>query len=160
MAAAAFSSFSSRSGVALNESFLRGPFDRRPPRRLEASESLSIISHHFRSTESLIGDNLTCKTDRAGLRTNLSLIRDRLRDNFGEKKQTYIEQRWRGSRGRAMSDPDDFDWTAENPDVVVRRQDNIAVYENTAGDVVIRREQSCYEMTTPSSSSARDMSPP
>jgi hypothetical protein len=40
-----------------------------------------------------------------------------------------------------MSVPDDFDWSADNPDVVTHRQDSIAVYENAHGDVVIRREK-------------------
>jgi hypothetical protein len=40
-----------------------------------------------------------------------------------------------------MSVPDDFDWSADNPDLVVGRQPAIAVYENASGAITIRRER-------------------
>ena len=40
----------------------------------------------------------------------------------------------------SMSDSDTFDWREENEGVVALRQHAIAVYENTAGLVVLRRD--------------------
>jgi hypothetical protein len=40
--------------------------------------------------------------------------------------------------------PDDFDWLHDDS-VVLRQQDSVAVYENPAGDLVIRREAASYE---------------
>ena len=34
-----------------------------------------------------------------------------------------------------MSSPDDFDWSADDPDLVTERQPAIAVYENASGSV-------------------------
>ena len=45
-----------------------------------------------------------------------------------------------------MSTSDDFDWNVDdNPDVVVTWQNCIAVYENVAGSIVIRRERAWDE---------------
>ena len=40
---------------------------------------------------------------------------------------------------------DDFDWYAEGADVVVREQPALAVYCNSGGQAVIRRQRDCYE---------------
>jgi len=45
-----------------------------------------------------------------------------------------------------MSDAE-FEWSAENEDVITHRQDAIAVYENAAGSIVVRREREWDEDT-------------
>jgi hypothetical protein len=40
----------------------------------------------------------------------------------------------------AQPGPDDFDWHAGNPDIVIREQPQTAVYENPYGCIVIRQE--------------------
>jgi len=55
----------------------------------------------------------------------------------------------------SMSDSDTFDWREENEGVVALRQHAIAVYENTAGLVVLR--QIGTRTSTRSSSSPRRM---
>jgi hypothetical protein len=45
--------------------------------------------------------------------------------------------------------PDDFDWSSNNTDVAVRRQDAVAVYENVNGDVVVRRQADFNEDEDP-----------
>ena len=36
---------------------------------------------------------------------------------------------------------DDFDWSTENPEVIQQSVQGVAVYENTAGNIVIRQER-------------------
>ena len=48
-----------------------------------------------------------------------------------------------------MSKPDDFDWSADNPDLVTERQPAIAVYENAGGSISIRQEADWNEDQDP-----------
>lgn len=38
-------------------------------------------------------------------------------------------------------DEDKFDWSPENPNVIIRPQEAVAVYANPDNDIVIRRER-------------------
>jgi hypothetical protein len=42
--------------------------------------------------------------------------------------------------GSQFSRPERFDWSAENPDIVLTHQPATAVYENPHGQIIIRQE--------------------
>jgi hypothetical protein len=49
----------------------------------------------------------------------------------------------------AQARPDDFDWSAGNPDLVIPEQPATAVYENPFGSIVIRQEDRSLEGNDP-----------
>ena len=50
---------------------------------------------------------------------------------------------------------DDFDWSADNPDVVTPRQNCIAVYENVNGSIVVAARRNGTRTMTQLSSSPK-----